>query len=226
MKEDEQFPLLFEGSSFYHTSPVVHDVEGDGIADAILGDYDGNLHLVGLDFEQADPKGGGRARRKRYYRRISVPRLYVRKSWYEYAINRTSEAELMANTTVDGNKTKWEEFEPYHTYFAGTGDDGWRGKRDEEALRGVSGDVLNMDVDLAKGLAERRKLQKMIPENKKEEEEDDGQKEEGDGQKETKDASTEEGEGTGGGQISTGGARRVGFARGVPGGAGKVLPRL
>ena len=58
MKEDEQFPLLFESSSFYHASPIVHDVEGDGIADAILGDYDGNLHLVGLDFERASRDGG------------------------------------------------------------------------------------------------------------------------------------------------------------------------
>ena len=51
MKEDEQFPLLFEGSSFYHTSPIVHDITGDGIADAILGDYDGTLHFIVLDFE-------------------------------------------------------------------------------------------------------------------------------------------------------------------------------
>ena len=43
-------------------------------------------------------------------------------------------------------------------YFARAGDDVWWGEMDEEALRGVSSDVFNMDVDLAKGLAERRKL--------------------------------------------------------------------
>jgi len=163
LKEDEQFPLLFESSSFYHTSPIVHDVEGDGIADAILGDYDGNLHLVGLDFEHANSKedlNGRHQRRKRYYKRISIPRLYVRKSWFEVAINRTSEDQAMANTTSDENHTKWEDFEPYHTYFAGATDEAWRGEQDEEALRGVSGDVLNMDVDLARGLAQRRKLKR------------------------------------------------------------------
>jgi len=183
MKEDEQFPLLFESSSFYHTSPIVHDVEGDGIADAILGDYDGNLHLVGLDFEHVNSKddlnnGRTHQRRKRYYRRLSIPRLYVRKSWYDVAINRTSEEEAMANTNItttaeenQTNHTKWEDFEPYHTYFAGQNDESWRGKQDEEALRGVSGDVLNMDVDLARGLAERRKLKKKMPESQEEEDE-------------------------------------------------------
>ncbi|KAL7536549.1 hypothetical protein ACHAXR_007234, partial [Thalassiosira sp. AJA248-18] len=181
LKEDEQFPLLFESSSFYHSSPIVHDVEGDGIADAILGDYDGNLHMVGLDFEQAEK--GGHQRRKRYYRRLSIPRLYVRKGWFDVAINRTSEDQAMANTTADENHTKWEDFEPYHTYFAGSNDESWRGKLDEEALRAVSGDVLNMDVDLARGLAERRKLKKNPSQNDEEEgkvqNEEDGSLEEG-----------------------------------------------
>lgn len=162
LKEDEQFPLLFESSSFYHSSPLVHDIEGDG-ASAILGDYDGNLHLIGLDFEESKTRGdnnminGHHQRRKRYYRRLTIPRLYVRKNWFEVAINRTSEDKLMSNTTADENHTKWEDFEPYHTYFAGASDEDWRGKHDKEALRGVSGDVLNMDVDLIKGLTERRK---------------------------------------------------------------------
>jgi len=194
MKEDEQFPLLFESSSFYHTSPLVHDVEGDGIADAILGDYDGNLHLVGLDFERAsrrDSEGGGEERnqrRRRYYRRLAIPRLHVRKAWYEVAINRTLEEMDMAAMVLgegkgdggagasdekedgetgkkDGeegkdklSKKKWEEFEPYHTYFAGPSDTAWRG--DEEALRAFSGDVLNMDADLAKQLSERKAQRK------------------------------------------------------------------
>jgi hypothetical protein len=154
LKEDEQYPLLFEGSSFYHTSPIVHDVSGDGIADAILGDYDGNLHIVGLDFE---PSRSGGGRRTRAYRRIVIPRLYVRKSWYEVAINRTREdADMMSVTTNASSPDKWEEFEPYHAYFATAGDERWRGEGDGVALRGVSGNVLNMDVDSARGLANRR----------------------------------------------------------------------
>ncbi|KAL3779886.1 hypothetical protein HJC23_001476 [Cyclotella cryptica] len=172
LKEDEQFPLLFESSSFYHSSPIVHDVEGDGVADALLGDYDGNLHFVGLDFEQPQSNRGSgdsvhsnNQRRRRYYKRISIPRLFVRKSWYEVAINRTKEDESMAlvdeSEAAKRNHTKWEEFEPYHTYFAGISDTAWRGPHDEDALRGVTGDVLHMDVDLSKKLVDRKKKQKL-----------------------------------------------------------------
>lgn len=164
LKEDEQFPLLFESSSFYHSSPIVHDVEGDGIADAILGDYDGNIHFVGLDFESPPNNDGGannHVRRKRYYKRISIPRLFVRKSWYEVAINRTKEDESMAeideSEAAKKNHTKWEEFEPYHTYFAGISDTAWKGPLDEERLRGVSGNALNMDLESSRKLADRKK---------------------------------------------------------------------
>lgn len=167
LKEDEQFPLLFESSSFYHSSPIVHDVEGDGVADAILGDYDGNLHLIGLDFESPPNHDGGannHQRRKRYYKRISIPRLFVRKSWYEVAINRTKEDESMAlldeNEVAKKNHTKWEEFEPYHTYFAGISDTAWKGVHDEDRLRGVSGDVLNMNLEASRKLVQRKKEEK------------------------------------------------------------------
>lgn len=155
LKDDEQFPLLFESSSFYHSSPIVHDIQGDGVMDAILGDYDGHLHFVGLDFEsQSSPGQLNRDRRKRYYHRISIPRLFVRKSWYEVAINRTKERESM-----ELNHTKWEEFEPYHTYFAGISDESWRGEHDESKIRGFSGDVLNLDAEASRKLAERKKME-------------------------------------------------------------------
>ena len=196
MKEDEQFPLLFESSSFYYSSPIVHDVEGDGVADAILGDYDGNLHLVGLDFEHAtidhsnnknninynrQQQQQQQQRRKRYYKRISIPRLFIRKSWYDIAINRTKENEDMANTTPnnDVNHTKWEEFEPYHTYFASTTDTAWRGEHDEMKARGVSANVLNMDLDAANGLAERKRTErrrKAVGEDNQQQHEDQQQK--------------------------------------------------
>ena len=83
----------------------------------------------------------------------------------------------MANTTTeDENHTRWEEFEPYRTYLAGAGDESWRGKAYGEALRGVSGDVLNMDADLARGLAERRKARSLHGRGKKsDEKEEDGE---------------------------------------------------
>lgn len=188
MKEDEQFPLLFESSSFYYSSPIVHDIEGDGVADAILGDYDGNLHFVGLDFEHQDTQqqqsGSTNQRRKRYYKRISIPRLYVRKAWYEVAINRTKEDETMAEVdeseAAKKNHTKWEEFEPYHTYFAGQTDTDWRGPHDGEALRGVSGDILNMDVEMARKMTEsKRRMKQTSLEKKGGDEEANGNENEG-----------------------------------------------
>jgi hypothetical protein len=172
MKEDEQFPLLFESSSFYYSSPIVHDVEGDGVADAILGDYDGNIHLVGLDFEHATTNDANNnnnqqpQRRRRYYNRISIPRLFIRKSWFDVAINRTKENEDMANTTPnDVNHTKWEDFEPYHTYFATTSDTAWKGEHEEQKVRGVSANLLNMDLNAVNGLVERKKKERRMIED-------------------------------------------------------------
>ena len=56
--------------------------------------------------------------------------------------------------------TKWEEFEPYHMYFAGISDEAWRGEQNGSKIRGFSGDVLNMDVELSKKLAERKQMEK------------------------------------------------------------------
>ncbi len=188
LKEDEQFPLLFEGSSFYHTSPIVYDVAGDGIMDAILGDYDGELHLIGLDFEQdvLDKRGGEgkrqrqpenyrNRRRKRYYERISVPRLAVRKFWFDAAIGKTDIynnnnatallSSLGSSSSSDPNRTREDFLDPYHTYFEQSNKD-WRraGEHGEESehhqpLRGVSADVLTMGMDEAKALADRRRRQ-------------------------------------------------------------------
>lgn len=184
LKEDEQFPLIFEGSSFHHSAPLVHDVSGDGIMDAILGDYDGDLHLVGLDFEHdviRHTGGGGdknnenggsnenyrRRRRRRYYERISVPRLSVRKSWYDAAIGRTvginddnATSKVSSGPTSDPNRTRQEFFEPYHAFFEQANKD-WRmeshGEDGQKPLRGVSADVLTMGMDSAKALMERRR---------------------------------------------------------------------
>jgi hypothetical protein len=172
LKEDEQFPLLFEGSSFYHSAPIVYDVAGDGIMDAILGDYDGELHLIGLDFEQdtvASGKGGGqqgnnRNRRRRYYERISVPRLAVRKSWYDAAIGKTT---AIGNATTvlssDPNRTREDFVEPYHVIFELSNKD-WRRAGEhlgegeqQQPLRGISADVLTMGLDSAKALSDRRR---------------------------------------------------------------------
>ena len=40
--------------------------------------------------------------------------------------------------------TKWEDFEPYHTYFAGISDEAWRDEQNGSKIHGFSGDVLNI----------------------------------------------------------------------------------
>jgi hypothetical protein len=40
-----EFPLLFESNSFM-TSPVLRDVNGNGIVDAVLADYDGGIYAL------------------------------------------------------------------------------------------------------------------------------------------------------------------------------------
>jgi hypothetical protein len=66
----------------------------------------------------------------------------------------------MANTQNNINHTKWEDFEPYHTYFASTTDTSWRGEHDEQKVRGVSANVLNMDLNAATGLVERKRKER------------------------------------------------------------------
>ena len=45
---------------------------------------------------------------------------------------------------VELSHTKWEEFEPYHTYFAGISDEAWRDEQNGSKIHGFSGDVLNI----------------------------------------------------------------------------------
>ena len=58
--------------------------------------------------------------------------------------------------------TKWEDFEPYHTYFAGISDEAWRDEQNGSKIHGFSGDVLNMDVELSRKLAERKQMEKKV----------------------------------------------------------------
>jgi hypothetical protein len=60
--QQQDFPLLFE-SSLFLASPIVHDINGDGIPDAILADYDGGLYIVGL----AVKEGSTQSRKEHRY---------------------------------------------------------------------------------------------------------------------------------------------------------------
>eukprot|EP00978_Attheya_sp_CCMP212_P012250 scaffold30465_cov51-Attheya_sp.AAC.2 len=143
VSQDEAFPLLFESSSFYHTHPIVYDVNADGIPDAIVSDYDGGVYNVGLDYNSGSST--------RYISKAQIPRLYVRKSWYDVHINYTAFLNDTQDLENPENKDG-EHKDPFHSYFE------WSSVTDDkDVLRGVSGNVLGQGADVARNLDKRKK---------------------------------------------------------------------
>ena len=182
LTEHVEFPLLFESSAF-QTSPIIADVNGDGILDAILTDYHGGLYVIGL---QVAPD-----QKSRYFFKAQVPRMYVRRQWIEAMVNETLgidpyEAEKIAeeeekkaeearkasrDASVAGDEEPQDEtdydhdrdhyrqneerpHDPYHSYFEYSYGSG--NADHETILRGVTGNVLKQDHDHVQGLEERR----------------------------------------------------------------------
>jgi hypothetical protein len=181
LTEHVEFPLLFESSAF-QTSPIIADVNGDGILDAILTDYHGGLYVIGL---QVAPD-----QKSRYFFKAQVPRMYVRRQWIEAMVNETLgidpyEAEKIAeeeekkaeearkasrDASAAGDEEPKDEtdydhldqyrqneerpHDPYHSYFEYSYGSG--NADHETILRGVTGNVLRQDHDHVQGLEERR----------------------------------------------------------------------
>jgi hypothetical protein len=182
LTEHVEFPLLFESSAF-QTSPIIADVNGDGILDAILTDYHGGLYVIGL---QVAPD-----QKSRYFFKAQVPRMYVRRQWIEAMVNETLgidpyEAEKIAEeeekkaeearkasrdasaagdeepkdeTDYDHDRDQYRQNEerphdPYHSYFEYSYGSG--NADHETILRGVTGNVLKQEHDHVQGLEERR----------------------------------------------------------------------
>jgi len=112
------FPILFESSSF-HTSPIVHDVNGDGVEDAIVCDYDGGVYITSLDMESP------------YRHHSQVPRLYVRRDW------------VASRLGAMGEKKEGSPDDPYHTYFEYAYSQGDGSK--DTLIRGEGADQLSQD---------------------------------------------------------------------------------
>lgn len=158
-----EYPLLFESSSFL-TSPVLRDVNGDGIVDVILTDYDGGIYAMGL---QPSPSDG-----RRYFHKAQAPRLHVRRQWMESRINETLgiDPKAAAGETDKATKDKEEPLpmvddipmdhynrdrphDPYHSYFEYT----YGSSHEHESiLRGVPANVLGLDQQHVVSLEERR----------------------------------------------------------------------
>jgi hypothetical protein len=104
------FPWLFESSIFTHLPPVLHDVNGDGVLDVILADYDGGITIQGLSTHPSQSS--------RYHLHIQVPRLHVRREWMDFYTNRTQL--LLAAAPKPENDTAAHRdlpSDPLHSYF-------------------------------------------------------------------------------------------------------------
>ena len=156
-----EYPLLFESSVFL-TSPLLRDVNADGIVDVILTDYDGGIYAIGLHPSRSDGK--------RYFHKAQVPRMHVRRHWVESRIietlgivadksGETSETQdvpvsMADDIPMDRYERKGKTHDPYHTYFEYTYGSS---HEHEDILRGVPANVLSQDHQHASRLEERRK---------------------------------------------------------------------
>jgi hypothetical protein len=161
--QNPEFPWLYEGSAFL-TSPIVHDVNGDGIPDIILTDYDGGIYIRSV---QSSNDGPSSQKQPRYTHVAQAPRLYVRRNWVEARV----QEEVVVTKTGDTNNTSTQgdtpggeepvtinqnndHNDPYHTYF-----EYYYAEEHKESgiLRGITANHLGYDTDQAQALKERRK---------------------------------------------------------------------
>ena len=155
MEIDEQFPLLFEGSNFFHSVPVLHDENGDGVMDITMIDYDGGVYTVGLDYNPTESGGDSNSNKERYLKTAQVPRLYLRKDWVESATNLTKMEEYINPPKEDEDEDGEEgggggyrrsyrsNNPPFHSYFEYGLE--WKEEHDNKRI-GVSGGAVSADV--------------------------------------------------------------------------------
>lgn len=145
------YPILFESSAFSTTSPILHDVNGDGIMDIIVADYEGGISVSAV------------AGSPRYFHHTQIPRLYVRRSWVEGRVNASLPPPPPPPVEQPKNDTKPSRYhpppnDPYHSYFefyysAGSND---------ELIRGQSANVLEQKSEDAVLLKERRSKEQNV----------------------------------------------------------------
>ena len=133
------FPLLLESSAFA-ASPLLYDVNGDGIEDAIVFDTDGGVYILGLVTGEDD---------YRYMDHTQVPRLYVRKNWIEALVNETKRNSLN-ETQEEAKDTGFND--PYHSYFEYL----YSSSTDKNLMRGVSANLLDQEHDAIRSMRQRK----------------------------------------------------------------------
>ena len=153
--EDAEFPLLFQGSTFISASPVIYDVNGDGIEDVILVDYNGHITIVGLELSKDTTMDGvgmefkRSTRPTRYMEERTIPRLVVRKDWVKESQNST----LMEEYSRAGLNV-------HHSYFEYDPD--WRRQQESSnqkaPIRGRSAHALDQSLKVAQKLSRPKQV--------------------------------------------------------------------
>ena len=117
---------------------MLASVNGDGIPDVILADYDGGIYMRGL----ANGADG-----KRYSHHAQAPRLYIRRDWVQGRVHEALVQKQMVNATPEEDMN-----DPYHSYFEYYYSDDHK----EDLLRGSTANHLGHDSEEAEALKERR----------------------------------------------------------------------
>ena len=158
--EDNAFPMLFQGSTFVNTSPLIMDCNGDGKEDAVIIDYDGRITIVGIypDISAHTDEHESEGRHSnRFMKEIQIPHLAVRKDWVSMmltlGLNESNPERIKLESEIDAIDAN-----PLHSYFEdlSTGierdfaDDG------EKEFRGSSADPLHQSHKVVEMLARKK----------------------------------------------------------------------
>lgn len=143
--KEDSFPMLFQGSTFL-ASPIITDVNLDGIEDAILVDYNGIITSIGLSTSLSHNENGQR-RRHRFFRERDIPKLYVRKDWVKHACNRTLVEEVILKSNL----------QPFHSYFEYSSE--WSSSHKiTTSVRGEHADIIQQSAHTIQNIEHHRRL--------------------------------------------------------------------
>jgi len=115
-EEDLSFPMLFQGSTFVNTSPLIMDINGDGEKDAIIVDYDGLITMVGI-YPDTNPRINAdgqksKGQHSRFMKEIQIPRLKIRQDWVALSLTMG-----LDESNAEREKLESMDVNPHHSYF-------------------------------------------------------------------------------------------------------------
>ena len=158
--EDNAFPMLFPGSTFVNTSPLIMDCNGDGKEDAVIIDYDGRITIVGIypDISAHTDEHESEGRHSnRFMKEIQIPHLAVRKDWVSLmltlGLNESNPERIKLESEIDAIDAN-----PLHSYFVDLSKDIGRDFADdgEKDFRGSSADPLHQSHKVVDMLARKK----------------------------------------------------------------------